>query len=123
MQMQMALADVSPREIMRCRTFGDALDLGAKVAGLAPKELQADLRLDKAQWSRWLSEQEGVRWEKLQALQQRCGNTVPVQWLCWASGFDLASMRRQENELERDNRLLREENDALRRVLIGQGAR
>lgn len=114
---------VSPQEVMRCRSLGEALDLAIKAAGLAPKEAQAELKMDKAQWSRWVSGQEGIRWEKLQALQLLCGNTVPTQWLCWASGFDLSSLRLQESELERDNRLLREENDALRRVLVGGVAR
>lgn len=118
--MQQALpVPVSHQEVMRCRTLGEAIDLCIRAAGTTPKEVQADLRIDKAQWSRWVSGQEGIKWEKLIALQQRCGNTAPTQWMCWSSGYELSSLRRQESELERDLRQAREENDALRRVLMG----
>lgn len=37
-------------------------------------------------------------------------------------GIDLYSLRFQESETERRCRLLQEENDALRRVLLGKAA-
>ena len=36
-------------------------------------------------------------------------------------GYDMASLRRRESELERQLREAREENLALRRVLVGVG--
>ena len=47
----------------------------------------------------------------------RCGNDAPVLWMLGDRGYDLHSVRRLETETERENRLLREENAALRRVL------
>lgn len=111
--------DVAPAEIARLRDLGEALVLSARVSGWADKEAQAVLGADKAQWSRWRSGQEGIKWERIKALQMRGNNRIPVMWMAHDSGFDLSSMRLQENELERDNRLLREENEALRRVLTG----
>ncbi len=117
---QIALpVEVSPVEVMRERSLGDAILLCIKAAGLEPKQIQAELRLDKAQWSRWISGQEGVKWERLRALQDLCGNDAPTLWMLHDRGYDLSTVRRVESTVERENRLLREENAALRRVLTG----
>lgn len=117
---QMALpVPVEPREVMRKTSLGGALDLCLELAGLEPKQLQADLKLDKAQFSRWQSGQEGVNWPKLVAVMDHCGNDAPLLWMVHARGWDLHAMRKVESETERENRLLREENAALRRVLQG----
>jgi plasmid maintenance system antidote protein VapI len=110
---------VNPEEIMRKPSLGAALSLCLEVGGVSPKELQADLGLDKAQWSRWESGQEGVCWPKLARVMDHCGNDAPVLWMAHQRKFDLSSMHKLESELERQNRLLREENMALRRVLRG----
>jgi hypothetical protein len=120
--LQMSLpVPVSPAEVMRKHSLGGALELCLELRGLEPKQLQADLKLDKAQWSRWISGGEGVNWPKLDAVMDRCGNDAPLLWMVHQRGWDLHSMRRVESETERQNRLLREENAALRRVLMGAG--
>lgn len=117
---QIALpSDVSPREIEREKSLGGAIALCARAAGLEPKQIQCELRTDKAQWSRWESGAEGVVWPKLSALMDLCGNDAPLLWMAHARGYDLSAMRRLESEIERQNRMLREENAALRRVLQG----
>ena len=120
MSNQLALPiEVSEREIARERSLGDALMLCAKVAGYAlDKELQVELGVDKAQFSRWKSDQEGISWQKLRRLIEVCGNDAPVRWMLYQLGYDLGSLRRRETETERENRLLREENAALKRVLL-----
>lgn len=115
-------AEVSPREVARKATFGGAIELCAEIGGRGPKEVQSDLKLDKAQWSRWVSGAEGVVVPKLFAVMDYCGNDAPLLWLNHARGWDIARMARYENEIERQNRLLREENAALRRVLQGGAA-
>ncbi len=112
-------SDVTAQEISRESSLGGAIDLCAKVAGLEPKQVQAELKLDKAQWSRWTSGQEGVIWPKLQAVMDLCGNDAPLLWMLQARGYDLGSLRKRETDLEKQNRLLREENAALKRVLQG----
>ena len=112
---------VTPEEVAREKTLGGAIELCAKVAGYdLDKQLQTALAVDKAQFSRWLSGEEGIKRPKLAALMDHCGNNAPVLWMTHARGYDLHAMRRLETETERENRLLREENAALRRVLIGQ---
>ena len=108
---------VTAQEVARERDLGGAIALCAKAAGLEAKQVQDILKADKAQFSRWLSGAEGIVWSKFVALMDACGNDAPLLWMLHARGYDLGSLRRVETELERQNRLLREENQALRRVM------
>ncbi len=109
-----------PDEVARERTLGGALELCAKVAGFAfDKQLQQTLDVDKGQFSRWQSGQEGIKWDKFTALMDACGNDAPLLWMLHDRGYCLHSIRRTETETERENRRLREENAALRRVMLG----
>lgn len=115
--------EVTPGEIAREKSLGGSIALCAKAAGLEPKQITIGGKpVDKGQWSRWLSDGEGVIWDKLTAVMDQCGNDAPVQWMLMARGYDLHSLRRLETETERENRKLREENSALRRVLLGGAA-
>lgn len=112
-----------PEEVAREKSLGAAIELCAKVGGYAfDKALQMELGVDKAQFSRWQSGAEGVVWPKLAKLMDTCGNDAPVLWMAYQRGIDLHSLRPRETETERQNRLLREENAALRRVLLGGAA-
>lgn len=96
-------------------TLGGAITLCAKLAGKEGKEVMDAIRidgkpLDKAQWSRWESGQEGVVWSKFSALMDFCGNDAPLLWMLHARGYDLNSLRKRETELERR---LRETQEAL----------
>ena len=114
--------EVTPQEIARERTLGGAIALCAKAAGYEPKDLQIEFKWDKAQWSRWESGQEGIIYPKLQQVMDHCGNDAPVLWMFHDRGYDLSSIRKRETELERELRLAREENRALRRVLAMETA-
>jgi hypothetical protein len=46
-----------------------------------------------------------------------CGNDAPLLWMAHQRGYDLGTMRKRETELQRENRELREQVDALKRVL------
>ncbi len=120
MNQQIALpaGEVRPEEIAREKTLGEALALCAKLAGFSlDKELSSRLKVDKAQFSRWQSGTEGILWPKLQGLMDACGNDVPVLWMLHQRGYDLHSVRRVESEIERENRVLREQNAALMSLL------
>lgn len=125
--MQLAIpVEVTPAMVAMQPTLGDAIDLCAKVAGLEPKQVMDAVKvegkaLDKAQWSRWTTGQEGVVWPKFQAVMDACGNDAPLLWMLHARGYDLNSLRKRESETERLLRQAREENQALRRVLMGAG--
>lgn len=110
---------VNPSELVRKTSLGASLDLCLELGGLEPKQVQVELKLDKAQFSRWKSGQEGVTWARLDAVMDLCGNDAPLLWMNHQRGWDLHSMRRVESETERRLRLAMEENAALRRVLTG----
>ena len=112
-------SEVSAQEVARERDLGGAISLCAKAAGLEAKQVQDMLKADKAQFSRWLSGAEGIVWSKFTALMDGCGNDAPLLWMLHSRGYDLGSLRRVENELERQNRELRDEVKALRRVMQG----
>lgn len=105
---------VTAQEVSREKSLGDAIGLCIKAAGFEPKEVVAKLKMDKAQWSRWESGQEGVIWPKLQSVMDLCGNDAPLLWMNNARGYDLSSIRRLESETERELRLAREEVAQLR---------
>lgn len=103
-------SEVSAQEVVREQSLGGAINLCAKAAGLAPKEVQDGLKADRAQFSRWTDDKEGILWPKLVALMDLCGNDAPLLWMLHARGYDLSSLRRRESELERQ---LREAQEAL----------
>jgi plasmid maintenance system antidote protein VapI len=121
---QVALpVQINPDEVLRKHSLGAALELCAELAGFSlDKELQGLLGVDKAQFSRWMSGTEGISWPKFAKLMDACGNDAPLLWMLSQRGYDLHSVRKLESETERQNRSLREENAALRRVLQGSGA-
>ncbi len=109
---------VDPGEVSRKQTIGAAIQLCIELAGFdIDKTPQTQLGIDKGQFSRWKSGQEGIKWEKFESLMDHCGNDAPVLWMAHQRGYDLYAMRKRESELERENRLLREENAALMRVV------
>lgn len=114
-------SDVTAQEVAREQSLGGSIGLCAKAAGLAPKEVQDALKADRAQFSRWTDDKEGILWPKLAALMDLCGNDAPLLWMLHARGYDLSSLRKRETETEQLLRIAREENEALRmanRVLV-----
>lgn len=111
---------LAPAEVMRKRSLGAAIELCAAAAGFdLDKELQLRLGVDKAQFSRWQSGMEGIKWPSLVRLMDTCGNDAPLLWMMFDRGYEISALRRRETELERENRELREQVAALRRVFIG----
>jgi hypothetical protein len=113
-------------EVMRKPSLGKAIEYCAELAGYAyDKSLEAALKkngvtVDNTQLTRWRQGVEGIKWDKFCGLMDVCGNDAPLLWMNYDRGWDISSMRRRETETEKENRLLREENAALRRVLQGR---
>jgi len=102
--------EVRGDELARKSTLGAAIELCAELAGFdLDKQLQATLGVDKGQFSRWLSGDEGIKWEKFSRLMDVCGNDAPLLWMLQRRGWDVSSLRRVESGVERENRLLREQ--------------
>jgi hypothetical protein len=118
--------DVPIGEIVRKPSLGKAIEYCAELAGYSyDKELETALKkagvsVDQTQLTRWRQGVEGIKWEKFVGLMDVCGNDAPLLWMAHARGYDVGSLRRVESSVERENRLLREENAALRRVLKGE---
>lgn len=120
---QLALpVEISLTEVERKASLGKAITYCYESAGFEAKQIAAELHSDKGQVSRWESGAEGIVWPKFSALMDKCGNDAPLLWMNHARGYDLGSMRKRETELQAENRRLREENEALMRVLRGRGS-
>lgn len=107
-------SEIRPAELAREKSLGDAIHLCAKLAGFSlDKELQQRLDVDKAQFSRWTSGQEGIVWPKFSRLMDECGNDAPLLWMLHQRGYDLESLRKRESEVERK---LREAEQTIERM-------
>lgn len=101
---------VTEAEISRKKSLGDAIALCADLAGFdLDKQLQESLGVDKAQFSRWQSGQEGIVWPKFARLMDICGNDAPLLWMLQQRGYDLGALRKRESETERELRIVREQ--------------
>jgi plasmid maintenance system antidote protein VapI len=110
--------EVRTDEIARERNLGGAIGLCLKVAGFdMDKQLLETLKVDKAQFSRWQAGTEGIIWEKFARLMDTCGNDAPLLWMAYQRGYDIKAMRKRETELQRENRQLKEQVEALTKVL------
>lgn len=117
MHTQIAIpVEIRPEEIAREKTLGGAIDLCAKLAGFAlDKELQQELGVDKAQFSRWQSGTEGIVWPKFDRLMDVCGNDAPLLWMLHQRGYDVSSVRKRESVTQRELREAREEIEMMKR--------
>ncbi len=111
-------AEVSPDEVSRKKSLGASIELCAEIAGFElDKQLQDRLGVDKGQFSRWTSNQEGVKWEKLEHLMDVCGNDAPLMWMLHRRGYDITSIRKRETLLEKSLREEREKSAKLAELL------
>ena len=107
--MKLSHTDIRADEIARKSSLGKAIEFCIELSEFeADKQLQDALKVDKAQFSRWISGQEGIKWDKISDLMDICGNDAPLLWMLHDRGYDVNSLRRKETETEKENRLLRE---------------
>lgn len=105
-------------EVPRKLTLGKAIEYCAELAGFGmDKQLQQRLKTDKGQFSRWLSGQEGIMWEKFERLMDTCGNDVPLYWMLAKRGYDLHSLRKLETKTEKELREAKERIASLENAL------
>lgn len=88
------------------------------------KQLYMDLDIDPGHWSRILRGDAHFPLDALPKLMDACGNEAPLIWLNYNRGYDPASLRKRETEVERQLREVHEElgrerlkNEALREAL------
>lgn len=90
-------------------SLGAACAKCAEWSGLSDKAVCIETGMDPGQWSRIKAGQAHPSGEFLCALMDACGNEAPLIWLVAHRGYDPASLRRRETDLERENRVLREQ--------------
>lgn len=102
---------VDQKLVEQQRTLLGAIKLCISLAGFeADKEVYGKLGVDAGHWSRIHRGEAHFPVDKLNALMDLCGNEAPLLWLVQSRGYDLASLRHRETELERKLRELTEEN-------------
>ncbi len=103
---------VDPSLIARQPTFTRALVLSQTLSGHDDKHFvgAGGIVKDAAQWSRiMVAGQHHFPQDKLNLFMDLTGNEAPLLWLLQARGYDLASLRLQESETERELRQVRDE--------------
>lgn len=113
---------VDPQLVIRQPTMTKALQLCQTLSGKDDAQFYGNggIVKDQAQWSRIMGpSNHNFPHEKLNLFMDLAGNEAPLMWLLQSRGYDLNSLRHRETETEKQLRLAREENVALRRVLTG----
>jgi hypothetical protein len=101
--------DLDPRIVMAQPSLLGAIKLCISVAGFdSEKQVYGALEIDAGHWSRIARGEAHFPVDKLPALMDLCGNEAPLVWLTHARGYDVASLRKRETDIERENRELRE---------------
>lgn len=116
---------IDPQLVARQSSMTKALQLCQTLSGKDDAQFYGTggIVKDQAQWSRIMGpSSHNFPHEKLNLFMDIAGNEAPMLWLLQSRGYDLNSLHQRESETEKENRRLREENAALRRVLVGQTA-
>lgn len=93
---------ISFDELRRKKSLGSALEMCADVSGYQFDSMLAKkLVVDKGQFSRWQSGEEGIKWEKFTRLMDTCGNDAPLLWMLHDRGYELESVRRLQSQTEK----------------------
>jgi hypothetical protein len=108
---------VDVQTIATLDTLGAACSKCAEWSGLSDKAVCIETGMDPGQWSRIKTDQAHPSGEFLLKLMDACGNESPLIWLVCRRGYDPATMRRLESDLERQLREQREKNEGLTREL------
>ena len=119
------MQEVDSALIAKQPSMTKALQLCQTLSGKDDAQFYGDNGIvkDQAQWSRVMGPSaHHFPHDKFNLFMDLAGNEAPMLWLLHSRGYDIESLHKLESETEKQCRLLRQENDALRRVLMGRGA-
>jgi hypothetical protein len=102
--------------VTRQSSLNAALVYCVGASGLDRKQVYTALGIDAATWSRIESAQAHFPLNKIEGLMDICGNEAPLMWLLNARGYDWASVREKQTEMERRVADLQQENSDLKRL-------
>jgi len=97
-------------EQLQAVSFHHSLKKIVDECGSNAKAVAIDADIDDGQLSKMQTGQAGIIWDKLNTLMDVCGSELPLMWMIAQRGYDPASLRKRETELERR---LRESEAAL----------
>lgn len=112
---------ISVDQIARIPSMTQALVLCQTLSGLDDKAFvgKDGVVKDQAQWSRVMgASAHNFPHDKFNCFMDKAGNEAPLLWLLHSRGYDIERLTHVETKLEKQNRLLKEENAALRRVML-----
>lgn len=104
-----ALRAISVADIGGLTSLGQACSKCAEWGGLSDKVVVLETGIDGGLWSRTKAGQANPSGEFLDALMDAAGNEAPLLYLIYHRGYDPASLRRLESDVERELRQVREE--------------
>lgn len=107
------LRPVTEADIGQARSFPKTLSTIVNETGSKDAAVAMDVGLEASVFSKTVSGQVGIFWEKLDRLMDVCGSELPLMWMLYQRGYDPASLRKRESELERQ---LREERETVERL-------
>ena len=89
-----APVEVDAALVEKCDSMLDAIHLCVYLSRLPHEVLCKRLGIDKGHWSRMLQSQAHFPPNKIVPLMNLCGNYAPLQWLAFASGFEIDKLKR-----------------------------
>lgn len=122
LSLQKPMQAVDPKLIAKQANMSKALQLCQTLSGKDDAQFYGDKGIvkDQAQWSRIMGpSSHNFPHDKLNLFMDLAENEAPLLWLAHSRGYDIERMHKVENELERENRQLREQNSALLSVIRG----
>lgn len=106
---------IDPSVIPSIKSLQHAIAKCAELVGSIDKTVAIDTGIDAPTWARIKQGEAGIKGDFLDRLMDACGNELPLLWLLHSRGYDPASLRRYETDVERENRELREQLAAERK--------
>jgi hypothetical protein len=87
--------------IRRLKSTRAALNYACELVGLEPKEIYADIPCDKGVWSRICSGEFDLDGRDIPRFNQVVGNDAYLLYLVHIEGYDLDSLRKQQDDKDR----------------------
>lgn len=103
------MQEIDPKLISQQGTLLSAIKLCISMAGFdSDKEVFLPLGIDAGHWSRICKGDAHFPIDKLCSLMDLCGNEAPLLWLTDARGYEMASLRHKETEMQTKLRVANE---------------
>lgn len=93
---------VSLEHIPVLTSTAQALEYACQLAGVVPKEICARMECDKSTWSRICSGEWDLDGRDIPRLNKVLGNSAYLLYLNHADGWDLAAMRKVQDDKDRE---------------------